>query len=81
MRINFSIYMKSTLLKIILGLLKPTSGDLYLNGKHYARIDQRNIFKKFGYMTQNPVLFNRSIIDNIIFIKFYFMLLINIALK
>jgi len=58
---------KSTLLKIILGLLKPTSGDLYLNGKHYARIDQRDIFKRFGYMTQNPVLFNRSIIDNIIF--------------
>lgn len=58
---------KSTLLKIILGLLKPTSGDLYLNGKHYARIDQRDIFKRFGYMTQNPVLFNRSILDNIIF--------------
>ncbi len=58
---------KSTLLKIILGLLKPTSGDLYLNGKHYARIDQRDIFKRFGYMTQNPVLFNRSIIDNIMF--------------
>ena len=58
---------KSTLIKIILGLLKPTNGDLYLDGKNYKKIDQRNIFKKFGYITQNPVLFNRSIIDNIKF--------------
>jgi ABC-type bacteriocin/lantibiotic exporter with double-glycine peptidase domain len=58
---------KSTLIKIILGLLKPTDGDLYLNGKNYKTMDQRDIFKKFGYITQNPVLFNRSIIDNIRF--------------
>jgi ABC-type bacteriocin/lantibiotic exporter with double-glycine peptidase domain len=58
---------KSTLIKIILGLLKPSNGDLYLNGKNYKKMDQRDIFKRFGYMTQNPVLFNRSILDNIKF--------------
>jgi ABC-type bacteriocin/lantibiotic exporter with double-glycine peptidase domain len=58
---------KSTLLKIMLGLIKPTSGDLFLNGKNYKTIKQTDIFKKFGYMTQTPILFNRSILDNILF--------------
>jgi ABC-type bacteriocin/lantibiotic exporter with double-glycine peptidase domain len=58
---------KSTLIKIILGLLKPSDGDLFLNGINYKNLDQRDIFKRFGYMTQNPVLFNRSILENIQF--------------
>jgi len=58
---------KSTLLKIILGLIQPTSGDLFLNGKNYKSIPQEEIFKHFGYMTQTPILFNRSILDNILF--------------
>jgi ABC-type bacteriocin/lantibiotic exporter with double-glycine peptidase domain len=58
---------KSTLIKIILGLLKPSDGNLFLNGVNYKNLDQRAIFKRFGYMTQNPVLFNRSILENIQF--------------
>ena len=58
---------KSTIMKIILGLVKPTKGDLYLEGINYKNLEQTGIFKRFGYMTQNPVLFNRSIIDNILF--------------
>ncbi len=60
---------KSTLLKIILGLLKPSDGDLYLKGHNYKMKSAEDLFKKFGYMTQNPVLFNRSIIENIRFGK------------
>ena len=58
---------KSTLIKMILGLLKPSNGNLYINGINYKNLDQRDIFKRFGYMTQNPVLFNRSILENIQF--------------
>ena len=58
---------KSTLLKIILGLIKPSNGDLYLKGINYKSLKQSDIFKTFGYMTQNPILFNRSILDNILF--------------
>jgi ATP-binding cassette subfamily B protein len=58
---------KSTLLKIILGLIHPRSGDLFLNGKNYKTLKQTDIFGKFGYMTQTPILFNRSILDNILF--------------
>jgi ABC-type bacteriocin/lantibiotic exporter with double-glycine peptidase domain len=58
---------KSTLLKIILGLLKPRSGDVFLNGHNYKKMDYKDLFNKFGYMTQTPILFNRSILDNILF--------------
>jgi ATP-binding cassette subfamily C protein len=60
---------KSTLMKIILGLIKPSKGDLYFNGHHYKLKAQGELFKKFGYMTQNPILFNRSILENITFGK------------
>jgi ABC-type multidrug transport system fused ATPase/permease subunit len=60
---------KSTLMKIILGLIKPTKGALYLNGHHYTMKEQISLFSKFGYMTQNPILFNRSIFENITFGK------------
>jgi ABC-type branched-subunit amino acid transport system ATPase component len=58
---------KSTLMKIILGLIKPTSGDIFINGYNYKTKEPTEIFKNFGYMTQNPILFNRSILDNILF--------------
>jgi ABC-type multidrug transport system fused ATPase/permease subunit len=58
---------KSTLMKIILGLIKPTSGDIFINGYNYKIQEPSEIFKNFGYMTQNPILFNRSILDNILF--------------
>ena len=59
---------KSTILKLILGMLKPTNGDLYLEEKNYKILNQQDdIFKRIGYMTQNPILFNRTILDNILF--------------
>ena len=58
---------KSTLLKIILGLLKPQKGELYLKRYGYGNWEQTEIFQHFGYMTQNPILFNRSILDNVLF--------------
>jgi ABC-type bacteriocin/lantibiotic exporter with double-glycine peptidase domain len=59
---------KSTIIKLILGLIKPTKGDIFLNGYNYKSFkNQNDIFKHFGYITQTPILFNRSILDNILF--------------
>jgi len=59
---------KSTLIKLILGLIKPNKGDLFFNGYNYKLFKKQNdIFKHFGYITQTPILFNRSILDNILF--------------
>ncbi len=58
---------KSTIMKIILGIVKPTEGNLYIDGINYKTMEQKDVLKRFGYMTQNPILFNRSILDNILF--------------
>jgi ABC-type multidrug transport system fused ATPase/permease subunit len=59
---------KSTIIKLILGLIKPSKGDIFLNGYNYKSFkNQNDIFKNFGYITQTPILFNRSILDNILF--------------
>jgi ATP-binding cassette subfamily B protein len=56
---------KSTILKLLLKLLQPTSGSIYLDGQLIQNIDPKLLRHKIGYIPQNPVLFNRSIYENI----------------
>ncbi|ABW19629.1 ABC transporter ATP-binding protein [Alkaliphilus oremlandii] len=53
---------KSTILSIIAGLIKPSSGEVFINGK---KVDGTN--KNIGYMFQNDQLFHwRTIMENVI---------------
>jgi len=45
---------KSTLLKNITGLLKPTEGDIYINGKNNKEMTVAQISKEIGFVLQNP---------------------------
>jgi ABC-type multidrug transport system fused ATPase/permease subunit len=58
---------KSTLLDLILGLLKPSSGNVYIDNNLLT--DSRvNIWQdKISYIYQNSVLFEGTILDNIVF--------------
>lgn len=56
---------KSTILKLFLRYYKQTSGTVYYNGKSYEEMSLQEIRKRVGYVPQVPVLFNRSIIENI----------------
>lgn len=56
---------KTTLVKLLLRLIKPQKGNLHLNGLCYNNYEVKAFFKKMGFMPQNCVLFNRSIIENI----------------
>jgi len=54
---------KSTLLSIIAGLIKPTSGNVYINGNRISGISS-----DIGYMLQNDNLLEwRTIIRNVLF--------------
>ena len=57
---------KSTLINVLIGLLKPTSGEIYLNEK---RISQSPIElnKIVGYVPQSIYILNDSIENNILF--------------
>lgn len=43
---------KTTLVKLIARLLKPTSGELYLNNINYSKIPLREFYRKVSYVPQ-----------------------------
>ena len=56
---------KTTLFKLLLGLQKPTSGEIYIDGKPISSMNMKELRKIITYVPQHPVLFNRSILENI----------------
>lgn len=59
---------KSTLVDIIMGLLKPSSGDIFLNDLRVEfEKDKYKLRKNFSHVPQNYFILNETIRDNIIF--------------
>lgn len=56
---------KSTLANLITGILRPDKGRLLLGDVSYEEIDQSVLRSKVGYITQENVIFNDSIENNI----------------
>lgn len=56
---------KSTLIKIILRLIYPESGNIILKQKCIYDMSVKEYFNLVGFMPQNCLLFKRSIMDNI----------------
>lgn len=56
---------KSTLLSLLMGLLNPTKGAIYINGYNLADYDSSMIRNIIGYVFQNAYLFKGSIEDNL----------------
>jgi len=56
---------KSTLLKLILKLEETTSGQIILDGIPYSNIPIHVLREKIGYVPQQPILFNRTVLENI----------------
>lgn len=56
---------KSTIVNLIIGLLRPTEGRISLGGVDYSDIDLLGLRRKIGYVTQEDIIFNADIRDNI----------------
>lgn len=56
---------KSTVLRMILGLDRPTAGTVSLDGQNMALLDSRLIRRKIGTVMQNSALFSGTIFENI----------------
>lgn len=60
---------KSVLLKNIVGLLRPTSGDIYVDGVEVSRLSEEEYFpirKKCGMVFQQPALFDSiNVFENV----------------
>lgn len=58
---------KSTLVKLLLGLYEPTSGEILLDGISLSSLNVKEIRKQIGVVLQEPMLFGDSIRANISF--------------
>lgn len=56
---------KTTLEKLILGLYRPTSGQVLVDGVHLAQIDPAELRRSIGYVPQEVQLLSGSVYDNI----------------
>lgn len=56
---------KSTLIKLMSGLYKPTEGRVFLDGVDMAHIAPAFLREHIGYLTQDVRLFNGSLRDNL----------------
>jgi ABC-type bacteriocin/lantibiotic exporter with double-glycine peptidase domain len=56
---------KTTLLRILLKLIEPESGSIILDGKEITQSNKNAFLGLFGYVTQEPYIFNASILENI----------------
>ena len=60
---------KSTALGLILGLLKPSSGSIYIDGTDLSEVPEETWSKQIGYVPQEPFMIRGSIYENVCFYR------------
>jgi len=58
---------KSTFAKLLLKMYKPSEGTIYVDGQNVKDLDANYIRKNITYVNQNSKLFDKKIIDNILY--------------
>lgn len=60
---------KTTFAKLLKGLLKPTEGDVFINGKNTKETTAAKLAREVGMVFQNPndQIFKSSVIDEVMF--------------
>lgn len=60
---------KTSLVKMLVGLYTPNSGDLKYNSVSYKNINKNSLRKQIGFVTQDTELFAGTIRDNLLFVR------------
>jgi ATP-binding cassette, subfamily B, bacterial PglK len=58
---------KSTLVNLLLGLIEPACGAVWVDDEDLSRISITDWHRRFGYVPQDPFIFDVSLRDNIVF--------------
>src|SRR5690606_1440529 len=58
---------KTTLINILSGLMPVTTGKVLIDGVEYKDIEIQYLQNRIGYITQEPVIFNDTIYNNVTF--------------
>ena len=56
---------KSTIVRLLMGILTPTAGSICINGVNMETYGRVWLLRKFGYVQQDSVLFSDTIANNI----------------
>jgi len=56
---------KSTIVTLLTGVLQPTGGQILMGDQDYTMLDQTLLRRNVGYVTQESVVFNDTILNNI----------------
>ena len=60
---------KTTLVKLLVGLYHPQTGDILYNGHSAAAVDLDQLRERIGFVTQDTQLFSGSIRENLLFVN------------
>lgn len=60
---------KTTLLKLMMGLIYPTEGEIYWSNMNLKDLNLDMLYKKVGIVTQDSVLYNTTIKENLLYAK------------
>ncbi|GHV12996.1 ABC transporter ATP-binding protein [Clostridia bacterium] len=60
---------KTTLLKLITGMIQPTNGEVYFAGVSLSEIDLGAMHGRIGFVMQENMLFNATIRENLLYGK------------
>ncbi len=58
---------KTTLIEILLNLIKPVTGKVKINDVDLSKIDLDYYYKNISYLSQSPLLFTGTLMENICF--------------
>ena len=58
---------KTTLLSLILRFYKPTTGDIYFDGKQASDYELSSLRQRIGYVSQNTLILSGTIMENLIY--------------
>lgn len=58
---------KTTLMNLICGILKPNRGKITIDGIDYSDLNITTFQNRIGYITQEPIIFNDTIYNNVSF--------------
>ena len=58
---------KTTIVKLISGFMRPTSGEVLIDDQDLKNISLNTYYKNIGYLTQEPMVFDGTIKENLLY--------------
>jgi ABC-type multidrug transport system fused ATPase/permease subunit len=58
---------KTTIAKLISGYMQPTGGTVLVDSQDLSRVSLKSYYKYLGYLTQEPMVFDGSIRENLLY--------------